>query len=316
MNRNSMKIGKAFCRQLGRSIDIEEAGIQYFAQTPPRNKYSFYCSSPECDLRPTKVEILGVNYYRVPIDLEGHDAPELADEGSEDDNPIHDPHYRTKKDHEHSDECQWMIDKEAEQEYIKDGETTEDRNRRRHRVATGGLIEESSFLFQQEEVEVSQVTTEPTDASSDTSGRPVKGGRRRRIDQAKDRISRPKRSSYFSALVSSFMKVMENNFYTEPLNVLGIGRTTWGDFFKLVKEYSSDHRVKHAYRGNASIATLPKKFDWSDGLPNAVILTFYDEVTVGNTTANPSIMITPKDIKENAGSYVLMDAVKSALTDE
>lgn len=316
MTHNTMKIGKAYCRELGRTVDIEEAGIHYFAQIQPRDRFSFYCSSPECELMPVKVEILGVNYRRVPIDLEGRDAPELADEGSEEDDPVHDPYYRTKIGHEHSDECQWMIDRVAEQEYIKDGATPEERNRRRKRVARGGLVEETSFLVQEEEtVEINQADFESEGASSNDSSQSVKR-RRRRIDRAKARIARPKKSPYFSGLVSSFMTVMENVLYSEPLNVIGIGHTTWGDFFKPIKKYSPEASLKHAYRGNAYISTLPQKFDWSDGLPNAVILTFFDEITIGDKTDKPSIMITPKDIEDNAGSYVLMEAVKSAMTDD
>jgi len=309
-----MKIGKAYCRELGRSIDIVEAGIHYFAQSQPRNKFTFYCSSPECDRLPIKVEILGANYTRVPIDSEGNKAPELADKGSENEQAILDPYFRTKPGYDHSEDCVWMIEKQAEIEFISEAESAQDKKRRKQRVAIGGLIEETSFLFQKEREEVTNVNLEQNDVELPDSNQ-SKNSRRRRIDQAKLRLSRPKTSPYFSELVSSYMKVVENQLYDEPLMVAGIGETTWGHFFFPVEWYSPENRVKHTFKGNVSITTLPYNFDWSEGMPNAVIMTFYDEVTINKTTARPSLMITRKQVDANPGSYVLIEAVKSALTD-
>ena len=310
MARNLMKIGKAFCRELGQTIDIQEAGISYFDQTKPRKKYSFYCSSPECAGLPKKVEILGVNYHRVPIDTEGREASKLAETDSDDD-PIVAPYFRTKTGHNHTDDCQWTIDHEAEQEYIAEAESAQDRKRRRQRVAKDALIEESSFLLQENETQPVE-TAQPSgdDFFNDTK-------RRQRINQVKAKLLRPKRSPYFSALVSSYMKVLEHKLFDEPLKIIGIGETTWGKFFYPIGWYTSDNQSTHIFSGNVSITTLPYQFDWSDGdMPNAVILKFYDQVNVGETMANPSYMITRKMVSANPGAYVLMEAVQSALTDE
>ncbi len=316
MATNAMKIGKAFCRDLGRTIDIQEAGINYFAQTLPRKKYSFYCSSPECEKLPIQVEILGVNYRRVPIDSEGHAAPDLADEGSEDDNPIVNPYFKTKPGHNHSDDCQWTIDQEAEQVYIDEADTLAEKKHRRQRVAAQGLIEETTFLLESKEIENPTIKEEPSDERTAKTTSDAPTNRRQRLDHAVKRIARPKRSPYFSALVSSYITVWEKKLFDEPLNVISVGETTWGHFFFPIEWYSTDNRTDHIFHGNARITTLPHKFDWSKGLPNAAILHFYDEVTVGETTAKPSFMITRKLIEANPGSYVLMEAIRSALEDD
>jgi len=316
MARNLMKIGKAFCRDLGRTIDIQEAGISYFAQTLPRKKYSFYCSSPECEKLPTQVEILGINYSRVPIDSEGRSAPDLADGDREDDNPIVNPYFKTKPGYTHSDDCQWMIDQEAEQAYIDEADTPAEKKRRRQRVAAQGLIEETSFLLESKEDESSAVKEEPSDAREANTTIKAPANRRRRLDSAVRRIARPKRSPYFSALVSNYMIVWEKKLFDEPLNVISVGETTWGHFFFPIEWYSADNKADHIFHGNARITTLPHKFDWSKGMPNAAILHFYDEVTVGETTAKPSYMITRKMVEANPGSYVLMEAIRSALEDD
>lgn len=314
MATNAMKIGKAFCRELGRTVDIQEAGICYFSQAQPRTKYSFYCSSPECDANYNKVEIVGVNYTRVPIDIEGRDAPELVDAGKEDDDPKVPPHFRAKSGHHHSEDCQWIIDQEAEREFINEAKSDEERQQRKRRVAKNGLIEESTFLFEDEGQYAEQKDCEKNSADSERRSRSEKTRRRHRVNEAKLQLAQPKKSPYFSDLVSSFMVVEENHLYSEPLRLKGIGNTTWGGFFKMIEWYDDDVRVKRAYRGNVGFFTLPKQFDWSSGeLPNAVILTFYKEATVGKTKAKPSFKLTRKMVESNPGAYVLMEAVKSAV---
>jgi len=313
--KHSIKIGKAYCRELGRSIDIVEAGINYFAQTRPRKKYLFYCSSPECEKRLSKVEILGINYHRVPIDSEGREAPELADQGREEDDPVMSPFFKTKPGFDHSDDCQWMIDQEAEQEYIAEADSPHEKKRRRQRVAAEGLIEETSFLSMTEATEIIETEQKQSDDNSaDENKSSIR--RRRRLDQAKERIARPKRSPYFSELVSNYMAVWEKRLFDEPLNVVGMGETTWGQFFFPIDWYTPENHAKHVFHGNVRITTLPYRFDWSKGLPNAVILHFYDEVTVGETKAKPSLMITRKTIEANPGAYVLMEAARSAIEDD
>jgi len=59
-----MKIGKAFCVELSRSINIIDARNAYFKQPTPRKRFVFLCSSPECQAI-AKVPITGVGLVRV-----------------------------------------------------------------------------------------------------------------------------------------------------------------------------------------------------------------------------------------------------------
>lgn len=303
-----MKIEKVFCRELRRTIDIQEAGISYFAQTPPRNKYSFYCSSPECEALPAKVEVLGVNYHRVPIQADESTQITVVQTSEEDsrNKPRASPYFRTKQGEHHSIDCQWVIDEEAEHEYVSEAETTHEQSIRRKRIAAEGLIEETSFLLEKQGSDATQ-TDGITPAKVST-----KETRRRRIDRAKTRIKQARRSPYFSALVSSYVKVLENQLYHEPLNVIGIGDTTWGSFFYPLNWYTPENHRNHIFEGNVRITTLPRNHDWLKGDPYAVILTFYKEVTVGETRAQPSIKLLKREVEARPGSYVLFEAVKSA----
>ena len=304
-----MKIEKVFCRELGRTVDIQEAGISYFAQTPPRTKYSFYCSSPQCLSLPHKVEVLGINYHRVPLQADESIPLDISDRATQD-APRVSPYFRTKKGFTHSLNCQWVIDKEAEEEYVSEGQTSEIKRRRRQRIASDGLIEESSFLVNQSASSHSEVDIEEVDEAIFETNE--KGQRKTRINRAKDKLKQPKRSPYFSALVSSYVKVLENKLYDEPLNVISLGDTTWGSFFYPIEWYTEENHRNHVFKGNVRIMTLPRNHDWSNGDPNAVILTFYDEVTVGETRAKPSVKLLKRDIENSLGSYVLFEAVKSA----
>jgi len=92
-----LRIDKAFCRELNRSMDIETATIEYFSQQPTRNKFSFYCSSPQCQERDPKVEILGINYHRVPIAIDksgGENEIELNTTEKGEKPPVQRPHFK------------------------------------------------------------------------------------------------------------------------------------------------------------------------------------------------------------------------------
>ncbi len=59
---------------------------------------------------------------------------------------------------------------------------------------------------------------------------------------------------------------------------------------------------------------LPKNFDFSEGsLPNAVILKFDQEVTVGTTTTKPRLMIKRAMFDDTPSAHVLAETIKKAM---
>ncbi|MBU2732696.1 hypothetical protein [Acidithiobacillus ferridurans] len=92
-----MRIEKAFCVELGRSLDIEQAREAYFAQKD-RHRFTFLCSDERCRASDPEngIRVSGVNYDKLPnVDTIFKTA-----------------HFRRQDPHISS--CYWMEIKEAE----------------------------------------------------------------------------------------------------------------------------------------------------------------------------------------------------------
>lgn len=122
-----MNVTKAFCVELGRSVNITDARNAYFAQDKPRKRFVFHCSSPQCQSK-GKVLIIGVNYDKI----------------AEDDPKFKSPHFRSKDVKEHSQDCQWVIEEEASQSLSKANTKTD--KAKRHSPVGDGYIQYFSFL--------------------------------------------------------------------------------------------------------------------------------------------------------------------------
>lgn len=84
-----MRIDVAYCVELGRIVDIQEACNEFFSQKAV-GKFSFLCSDPRCrNSRAGGVRVIGVNHYRMP------------EEGK----VFKSPHYRELD--EHIPTCEW-----------------------------------------------------------------------------------------------------------------------------------------------------------------------------------------------------------------
>lgn len=81
------KILEAYCVELDRVVDIEEAEDAYFAQPEPRTRFTFLCSDETCRSLAQPPFITGVNY--------SNKHSEKA------------PHFRRNKEYTHSHECIW-----------------------------------------------------------------------------------------------------------------------------------------------------------------------------------------------------------------
>ena len=316
-----LRIDKAFCRELNRSIDIETATIEYFSQQPTRNKFSFYCSSPQCQELHPKVEILGINYHRVPIavdDSNSENEIELSASEKGEKPPVQRPHFKTKQGFEHSYHCQWVIEQEAEQEFIDEADSNTEKQRRRQHIAPDGLLQVSTFLVEHHEEQGTQTESEDQDTEvSDPSHSGGNTGRRRRVDQAKQRIKRLKRSPLFSALVSSYQTVAKEKLYDQSIDVKGIGNTSWRKLFYPIEWYKPETADQHVFEGNVGIGSIyPFGFDLSTGMPNGVALNFYDEVTVDGLTAKPSLFLRKSQIESMPGAFVLMESIQLAKLDK
>ena len=90
---STMHIGRAFCVEAGRVVDIYQARALFFAQDVPRRRFQFLCSDDKCR-RVSAARVTGVNYDKLVED---------------DRNRIFvKPHFRMNRATPHSPECEWV----------------------------------------------------------------------------------------------------------------------------------------------------------------------------------------------------------------
>lgn len=83
----TLRIDVAYCVELGRNVDIQEACAEFFYQNQ-YDRFSFLCSDETCrKSKPNGVRVIGVNHYRLPSEL------------------IKSPHYREQDSHAY--DCYW-----------------------------------------------------------------------------------------------------------------------------------------------------------------------------------------------------------------
>ena len=185
-----MNIEKAFCHELGRSIDISQARNEYFRQDIPRTRFTFSCSSPECQ-GDFDVIIVGVNYDKLVTDDENYVQA----------------HFRSKDKGSHSEDCHWVIEEEARREYINQGDSQKEKKNRHRRTTEQNYIEVSTFLSRTKSKESN------TEESSKTVEKEIDTPKRKasirsaRIKKAISRIERGYTSASFSELVSNYLEI-------------------------------------------------------------------------------------------------------------
>lgn len=103
-----MKIHLAYCVELEKTVNIQEACQEFFAQEE-HLKFQFYCSDPKC--RDARVRVTAVNYNKLP----------------EEEKIIQSPHFR--KLNEHLPGCYWVELEEALHE-----ESHKEHTSKKHRI--------------------------------------------------------------------------------------------------------------------------------------------------------------------------------------
>lgn len=295
-----MNIEKAFCHELGRSIDISQARNEYFRQDIPRTRFTFSCSSPECQ-GDFDVIIVGVNYDKLVTDDENYVQA----------------HFRSKDKGSHSEDCHWVIEEEARREYINQGDSQKEKKNRHRRTTEQNYIEVSTFLSRTKSKESN------TEESSKTVEKEIDTPKRKasirsaRIKKAISRIERGYTSASFSELVSNYLEISRQKLWDTPLKVEGCRATTYGQFFKKLEWYDDTKAGEHIYFGSVKVDKVyPKDFDFVEGLPSGIVLKFYQKATVGDTTSAPTLYITKKMFDESPAAHVLAESIKAACLDE
>jgi len=295
-----MNIDKAFCHELGRSINITEARNEYFRQDLPRKRYTFSCSSPECK-GDVDVTIIGVNYDKVIID----DASYVQ------------AHFRSKDVDTHSADCDWVIEEEAKIKYVDEASSNLEKKERRKRVTESRFIEVSTFLSRgklKKHASAESVRYPKQESSFQIK---VPSKRSKRLREATERIERAHTSSSFSELVSNYLEISREKNWEMPLSVESCSADTYGKFFKKLEWYNQVKAEQHVYFGSVKVDKVyPSDFDFNKGLPSGIVLKFHQKVTVGDTSGSPTLYITKGDFDESTASHVLAESIKAAYVDD
>jgi len=294
-----MKIFKAYCVELSRSINIVDARNAYFRQSAPRKRFVFLCSSPECQAL-GKVLISGVNYDKV-----AEDSPKFQA-----------AHFRGIHKELHSPACKWVIEDDAMLNKPETGRSPSKRSP--NKQVDDDYIRRATFLAKGEPKVSSGVDSEKIEDSENSLRKSTKSNSAKRIKRESKKPSDGRVSSSFSELVTDYLEIHRDKAWSTPLSIKGLPIETYGQFFKKVEWYDEDYRENHAYYGSVEVVKVyPDNFDFEPGvLLSGVNLRFEQEVTVDGLDRNPSLYIKKEDFEKTRGAHVLAESINLALNDK
>jgi hypothetical protein len=120
----TMHIGRAFCVEAERVVDIYQARALFFAQHEPRRRFQFLCSDAACRVA-NATRVTGVNYDKL-VEVER-------------DRVVVKPHFRMNQETPHGTECEWVARERASEVLDSSDAESEQRGRAhgfRHLKAT------------------------------------------------------------------------------------------------------------------------------------------------------------------------------------
>ncbi|WP_434779314.1 hypothetical protein [Neisseria sp. Ec49-e6-T10] len=207
-----IKITAAYCVQLDKVVDIEEA----HAASMERNgeKLDFFCSSVECRLQ--EVPIIGVN-HNVPL--------------SEHKKAMH---FRENTYYKHHENCEWVLANEyAFYEGTHQGETPEEADIRR-KLYTSLKNDYLISVYDPYDPNIGVNSDDPTHTVIDH--KPQNSGVKSHQDRCTEAIEKVRKTSSFYKLVRCHHELSEafevDEFRQFPLRVAGV-QTSWYDYFKV-----------------------------------------------------------------------------------
>lgn len=111
--KTNKSITRAFCVELQQELSIAAARREFFSQKEPRQRFEFLCSTPVC--RKLGAKVTGVRYNVKP-----QDNPTFVS-----------AHFRANPHSEHHPDCEWIEDRDEENQPPIDVEETEPQARLR-----------------------------------------------------------------------------------------------------------------------------------------------------------------------------------------
>lgn len=207
-----LRIDVAYCVELKRVVDIQEACAAFFNQDE-HEKFHFLCSDEECrHSRPAGVRVTAVNHYRLPTEQQKS------------------PHYRELD--PHVENCYWKELERAldEEEDLPTPPDEKEKARRRVARKVKSLI--TKFIVPVDEKDSengSRITTEIDQIRRD----PDPHRRRKALRQYARGLGATATS--LESLVSCFEELRDIDELEQTLAVEGVGRFTFRQIFRHVK---------------------------------------------------------------------------------
>jgi len=196
-----MTFDKAYCEELGGNVTAYKARREFFAQNDLNFKFSFFCPDEKCN-----VELTGVNIYAIG-------------------KVKHKPHFRTKKNCSHSDDCSIVEELDKEAKSIDKGTTTATA----HAHKTNKYPDE--FILKRPKKENQNKSEQSDDDDFDIEPR-----EKRKSTNIPTNDSKPHKTSYLENVVDSYEDMNEQE-RKEAYITLNTQRKTYNSIFKKIKYF-------------------------------------------------------------------------------
>ncbi len=193
-----MTFDKAYCKELDANITAYKARRSYFSQDNEKLKYHFCCPDENCNVELTAVNIYTVGKFK------------------------HRPHFRTKRNAEHTKDCE--IIQEIENNKSSKGDGTHSG----HANKSSSFPEE--FVLKREKRETDQKAPKEFDDDYDIEPRESK----RSENTKNNNDSKPHKTSYLENVVDSYEEMSDTMKKSNFIVLNGIKRS-YKNAFKLIK---------------------------------------------------------------------------------
>ena len=230
------------------------------------------------------------------------------------------PYCRSKNVLAHSPKCRWILEDNDQEQRIESAIDTATQSRLKKEYKDG-YINHSTFLVKKVTNNKKQ-ECETTDKVDDLDIDVLPHQRDENLNSSKKEqtqtlVDTTRKSGSFSKLVSDYLEIHRKKEWDTELYIEGLKATSYSAAFRYLKNFKAEYSSNHIHYGSVSVSkVLPENFDFSEGsLPNAVILKFDQEVTVGTTTTKPTLMIKRAMFDDTPSAHVLAETIKKALQD-
>lgn len=258
----SETILEAYCVELGKVIDIEEAQDAFFEQSMPRKRFTFLCSDEACRSLPVKPEIVGVNYDK--------DTCKIA------------PHFRRHKKHIHAPSCQWGQYNTTLEELLS--------NKKVYRKKYC-----KNIFFDFEKVDAIDVFDELYQARESTEERQYMSSSHTVDDIKHDIIHKHRKTRSLDKVVDTFRRLTDSEKLLASLTLPNTRRLSYDKSFKCVSEIRHFFTWTHIYYGKARVYKYSKNFQGYKIFFTSAYCAYNENINI-DTTYDVFLSISDKDI--------------------